>query len=521
MNLILEKKKLRVHAIFSSAVFFLLMVTFNSVGQEPPKRLKKADNWFNAYNYTKALDAYLKLEKQGESVYYVTQKIADCYRLLDQPTKAVEWYQKAIAFPDVEKETYYYLGKELKKLKRYDEAEKNIERYRNLAGKPLRINGLSTEDYLMTLKSDSALWSLFNLSINTPASEFGPVIYNNQMIFSSNRTDRAVVNRRDVRNRQPFFDLYTSTLLDLTSFGKTQPFAPKIWSSLNDGPVAFSSDGLRMFVTTNVQNNSKNQQQNLDIVVYNLVKGEWSSRPAYLPLREKGNSIMHPVFAPDGSRLFFASDMPGGYGGLDLYYSEHRSGFLSSPVNLGPKINTPGNEAFPFISRNGNLYFASDGHIGIGGLDIFVAQWEGEDFSASFNAGAPLNSPFDDFSIWLTPDESSGYFASNRPGGKGEDDLYAFTRDRPIKYVRVDGQVIEEGTENPLDQTYITLTSKGLKFGEWVTGPDGKFEIYLKAGDVWSLSFMKRLFKPLEKEMGPDELSGKKAVDIKISLTPR
>ncbi len=521
MNLISKKKKSRARAIFSIALILILAVPTLTGAQEPSRLMKKADNWLKAYDYTKALNAYTKLLNRGESYYYVTRKIADCYRLLDQPTQAVEWYQKTLAFPDVEKETYYHLAKELEKLKRYEEAEKNIQRYRSLVGKSPRINGLSTEDFLLTIKQDSALWSLYLLNINTSASEFGPTIHNDQLVFTSNQRDRSIINRRDVRNRQPFFDLYASTILDFTSMDKPVPFAPNTWSALNDGPVAFSPDGLRMYVTSNVQNSSKDQQQNLDILVFNLVKGEWSSRPSFLPLRAQEYSIMHPAFSKDGKTLFFASDMPGGYGGLDLYYSQQRKGFLSSPVNLGPTINTPGNEVFPFITKNGDLYFASDGHPGLGGLDIFLAQWDDNEFWPPINAGAFLNSPYDDFSIWFIGDETSGYFASNRPGGKGNDDLYAFSRTRKLEYTRITGVVVDEVTGEPLDQVYITLNTNGLSSGEWITGPDGRFEFYMKTGNYSTLSFMKRLFQPQEKQINPNDIKGHRSLKLEIPMSPR
>lgn len=498
----------------------IIVIPINVFSQS--KALKKADVLFDSYDYRKALNHYQKLEAKGESRYYVTRRIADCYRLLHMPVLAADWYEKAIDFPDVEAETYYHLGLSLRTLKRYDESEQYISRYHSLSRTQPMQRGLNSEDYLLSILADSARVEIYSLDINSGYSEFGPAICNNQLIFSSNRPGKSFVRHRDARNNQPFFDLYSVALDSLTTTsGIIELFLPYLKSGLNDGPVSFTADGEVMYITLNAQKDTDGKSD-LDIMVARSQDGKWDKELSKLPLKMKGFSIAHPSISSDDQRLFFASDMPGGYGGMDIYYSERKGGFLSQPVNLGPHINTPGNEVFPNISSDGRLFFASNGHPGLGGLDICVALPIEGGFSESFNLGPGINSPYDDFSFFPNEDGRTGYFSSNRPGGRGSDDIYAFKFVKPLLFTIMQGTIKNNTTGLPEPDVMINvLKNDGAPVASFKSDEKGNFTIHLLRDRSYNFSFRKRLMEPLEKEIVPAQLKDYSKLNIVIEMQPR
>ena len=502
-------------------VVLLFVIPISVSSQHIPAALKKANNSFNRFDYEKALTQYLKLEEKGISKYYVTRRIADCYRMLNMPVLATEWYEKAVNFPDVEAETYYLLGLSLRVLKRYDESEQYMSRYYTLTKtKPLQ-RGLSPEDYLAFIKSDSGRVVVTNLGINTNYSEFGPQIWNKNLIFTSNRPKDEMVKYKDARNNRSFYSIFSTPMNNLFNNRKTNLFIPGFNSKFNEGPVCFSSDKNTIYITRNMVVDQSGKSE-LDIVSLRYRNGKWDKSYATLPLKMKGYMIAHPTISDDDERLYFVSDMPGGFGGMDIYYSERKGGFLSQPVNLGPNINTPGDELFPTITSDGRLYFASNGHTGLGGLDIFVALPLGNGFSEPINLGPGINSSFDDFSIVFEEGGQSGYFASNRPGGKGEDDIYHFEMVTPLNYTLITGVIKNKETGQPEADVQINVTKRnGMPVASFQSGADGLFNIYLISDDYYKFSFRKRLMEPVEKELTPTQLGGFGKVTVNIEMELR
>ena len=500
-------------------LLLIIFMPFSALSQS--KALKGADASFSKFDYKKALSQYKKLESKGESKYYVTRRIADCYRLLNMPILALEWYEKSIAFPDVEAETYYHLGLAYRTLKRYDESEQYLSRFHTLTRTQPMRRGLTSEDYLQSILADSARVKIHTIDINSKYSEFGPAILNNNLVFSSNRTGKSIIRHRDARNNQPFFDLYSAKLDSLTVTGRVDYFNHQLNSGLNDGPVSFTDDGEVMYITRNTQKNPEGKSE-LDILTARKRDGDWDKFLSSLPLKMKGYSIAHPSISSDDQRLYFASDMSGGYGGMDLYYSERKSGFLSQPINLGPLINTPGNEVFPYIAKDGRLFFASNGHPGLGGLDLFVIIPNEGGFSEPINLGPGINSSYDDFSFCLTNNGQSGFFASNRPGGKGSDDIYAFVFIRPLLFTEILGSIINKttGLGEP-DVTINVIKNDGTPVASFQSDEKGNFNIHLLRDQQYSFSFRKRLMEPLEKTVLPSMLKGYSKLNLKIEMVPR
>ena len=263
--------------------------------------------------------------------------------------------------------------------------------------------------------------------VNTQRLEFSPSYYYGGLVFVSSRNNKG---KEDKEIKEPFFELYYS---DLAPDGQpTAPmyFSPNLNSRLHEGPVSFSPDFQTIYFTRNNINHGdvvvdKDGDVNLQIFQADKGNAEWENLRA-LPFNKPEYNFAHPSLSVDGNQLFFSSDMPGGYGRMDLYMVEKYNGKWGTPKNLGPVINTSGDDIFPYIHHSGSLLFVSDGHGGLGGLDLFLVKIT-EPKQEVFNLGEPFNSIADDLGIIVNKNGKSGYFSSSREGGKGMDDLYRFT----------------------------------------------------------------------------------------------
>jgi outer membrane protein OmpA-like peptidoglycan-associated protein len=263
-------------------------------------------------------------------------------------------------------------------------------------------------------------------NINTGEIEFSPAYYLNGLVYVSQYKSGPI----DLKTGQTFFELFYAELDPNGMPLKPQAFSVEINSPLHEGPVCFNERGDKMYFTRSNQEKGMSRadaQGRVRLKIYEAQKGffDWENVKE-LPFNSNDYSCLHPSMSADESKLFFASDMPGGYGGMDLYFAEKRGDSWSKPINLGPEINTTGNEVFPFIHESGSLFFASNGHKGMGGLDLFMIDIGKPKWGRVINLGEPFNSPQDDLGIILNEDGDIGYFASDREGGFGKDDIYLF-----------------------------------------------------------------------------------------------
>jgi Tol biopolymer transport system component len=500
-------------------IFLLFSLTGTFTAQD--KFIQTADRYFNQFNYSKAVKKYLKLIEEGKNTYYATNKIAECYKHLQKPEKAIEWYLKAIKFPDFDYKLYYSLAQELKKVNQYESSHDYMQKYMELSGALINDYNYPLKNYIRLLKEDSARYEIYNLKINSASSEFGPCVYSNKLIFSSNRPVRKLVNRDDIMTNQPFYNLYQAKIISLYDLGTPKHFAENIKSNLNIGPICFNREHTLMYITKNTTRTKKGNVT-LDIFITKKTKGKWDKNSERIPMQNSGFTVAHPSLSKDGKRFYFSSDMPGGYGGMDLYVCDNKNGFLSTPENLGSEINTAGNEVFPFVSDDGRLYFASDGLQGLGGLDIFFAIPTEDSFSYPFNMGYPINTSADDFSLILSSNMRTGYLTSNRAGGKGEDDIYALRIIKPLNYCLIVGTVVDEISGEPINGTQVIIkNNKGLVVYKLTTDPNGGFSIYLKGDKNYSFSCRKKLYKELHQKFTEVQMLNKKILQVELSLHPK
>jgi outer membrane protein OmpA-like peptidoglycan-associated protein len=268
----------------------------------------------------------------------------------------------------------------------------------------------------------------FNVSsLNSPAIDFSPTYYKNGLVYVSSRRKNGPIDRKI---GETFFELFFAELNTDHLPLKPAPFSLQLNSRLHEGPLCFSRDGQQVFFTRNNLRDGitiAGEQGKVGLKIFTAERQEYDwGNISELPFNNNDFNCMHPSLSPDGMRLFLASNKPGGFGGYDLYVVEKRGGAWSDMINLGPEINTPGNEVFPFIHETGMLFFTSDGHPGMGGLDIFSIDLSVRVWSKVNNLGEPFNSTDDDLALILHPSGKHGFFSSNRPGGAGKDDLYGF-----------------------------------------------------------------------------------------------
>ncbi|MDY8133974.1 hypothetical protein [Aquimarina sp. 2201CG5-10] len=289
---------------------------------------------------------------------------------------------------------------------------------------------------LLTSKEERSERFMINtLKINSEYSDYAPSFYEKELVFASSRNSNRVTRLIDELSNQPFLDLYSTTRsLDKISINRLRG---SVNTKFHESSAVFSKDKKAVYFTRNNYSKRKsktNTEGTVLLKIYRAIykEGKWG-KVEELPFNSDEYSIAHPALSSDGKYLYFASDMPGSYGKSDLYMVEiYKDGSFGVPENMGDLINTPGRETFPYVSDKGNLFFASDGHPGMGGLDIFMLLPSKKGMTGVYNLGLPLNSPEDDFTFIINEKCKTGYFASNRKGGKGDDDIYGFRQLLPF-----------------------------------------------------------------------------------------
>lgn len=483
------------------------------------KTVQKANTLYESANYTKALARYKSATKKKESEYHSTYHVALCYKALDNPKDAAVWFKKALQFPGADNSINLLLAQELKKQKKEEESNQYFITYYNQQYQNENQRPFEYERYINQIDRDSAKVKTESLPINSEQSDYGPFKMLDNLIFSSNRNIRGLTHTQDTRTGLNFYSLFYVGTNTNGIFKQPKILQFKNSQKSNDGPACYHPESNILYLTQN-RPASKNKKSTLTINTYSTgSKLTLDNYMGQLPFASETHSIAHPSITSDGRFLYFASDMPGGYGGWDLYRCEIKSGFYSKPINMGPKINTPGNEIFPYIASNGHLYFSSDGHPGKGGLDIFIALMHNDEIVAVMNPGKPINSPRDDFSIFIEEDGMAGFFSSNRDGGLGGDDIYFFSMKTPIEYTIVSGTVYANDNDEIVSDVLIEVIDKDKSSViETFTKEDGTYLIVLKSSESYELIFTKRLVGTKTIFLAQPDLTGKKIVTANIKF---
>ena len=372
---------------------------------------------------------------------------------------------------------------------RYEDADKYMNQFAEINANDQRAKLFEGEpDYLERIDFQSGRFEIENVSINSSFTDFGAAFYAEFVVFASSR-DRLLF-RKNVHewNEEPFLDLYRARI-DTTNgeLPDIQKFDDRLNSKFHESTPVFTKDGTTVYFTRNNYDdrrygNDKEGTNKLKIYrAFKNTQGNWTT-PQSLSFNSDEYSTAHPTLSIDEKTLYFSSDMPGGMGQSDLYsVTVNADGSFGEPQNLGDRINTEGKETFPFISKSGDLYFASNGHSGLGGLDIFVTHIEPttEEEALIVNIGKPVNSPKDDFAFIVDEESRRGYFSSNRDGGRGRDDIYSFLQLEDLKSfceTSIVGVVRDSETDEIISGARVTIFDVSNNVIETITvGNDGLY----------------------------------------------
>jgi len=391
------------------------------------------------YNYSAAIILLDKAYQngKGDTRRETAQLLAECYRRQNNMEKAKEWYLKAITLGNKEPLNIFYLACCLRSCGDYIQAKTTFLKYDSISPGDNRgkINAAFCDSAIACQKR-KPVFEIWNAKeLNSPQSDFAAILENEQVFFVSDRiSGKSGVTYGWTGNS--YLRIYQSAILqhDSNSIIFKDPIqGPEALNqSWHDGPLCFNKTMDEAFINRTVVRNDKGRRDTGLIrthllKIYNAVKkdGNWT-KPESFFLNSDTYSVGHPALSSNGNTLYFVSDMEGGYGGTDIWSCSRNENRWSKPVNLGKTVNTPGNEMFPYPAGNDELYLASDGHPGFGGLDIFVAKRRGEIWEIPLNLGQPMNSSWDDFAFDQWHGDITGTFSSNRPGGCGSDDIYCF-----------------------------------------------------------------------------------------------
>jgi outer membrane protein OmpA-like peptidoglycan-associated protein len=441
---------------------FLTIVCFSSFSQSG--KLKKANTYYEKLAYKLAIENYTDLLSTDLADAELKSKLAYSYYNVNDLVNAEKYYSEASSNGKLSIEHYFYYAQTLKQNGKYAESDKVMNLFYEKSNSDKRaVSFANNRSYLDKIEKEGIHFTISNADFNSAESDFGGYQYSksNEVYFISSRRN-TLVKYNWMWNGGKFLDLF----MVKNEKASLPKLISKVSTTFHEGPLCFNSDESMVYYTRNNISKGKNRRdqkgiQNLKLYTAKVdEKGKWVDE-LETTLNSKDYSIGHPAITNDGKSIYFSSDMPGGFGGADLYMASlNADGSIGKPINLGKEVNTEGQEMFPWISPDGLLFFSSNGHIGLGGLDVFVMSIEkdGKSFGNLTNVGKPVNSQKDDFALTFNKDGKSGYFSSNRIGGKGDDDIYSFQLNRPFVFkMRLVGSVLDQSTKQTLAGSTVYL----------------------------------------------------------------
>ncbi|WP_298500421.1 OmpA family protein [uncultured Algibacter sp.] len=436
----------------------LLLFTLCTFAQNDMQ--KKADNLFNNFAFVQATNAYHNLINDGINTDYATRQLADSYAYLRNPDSAVVYYEKAVKQSQVPIEYYYNYSQALRGVKDYEASRTWMKQFKNAGGNIQEQLYLKDSDFLNAIFNAKKQYTLKPVNFNSKFSDFGAYQHGDKIYFTSARDEGNLKKHLNSWDEEPFLNIYaTNKDLKEPLVGNKSKLKGKVNSVYHDGPLTITKDGKTMYFSRtdfikNILGKNGEGISNLKIYKASLIDGKWDNIQE-LPFNSNHFSNGHPALSADETKLYFASDRSGGKGGSDIYYVDIENGSYGKPKNLGSVVNTNKNEKFPFLNSEDVLFFSSDGHPGLGLLDIYgTVTNQSNNIVSVINLGTPVNSSKDDFSFFMNEDGLSGYFASNRKGGLGSDDIYAYDR---TPQLNLEGTVYDDANNNPLNNAIVTL----------------------------------------------------------------
>ena len=510
---------------------FLFLLAFLAAGQglhAQSAKVRSAHKLYETLAFHEAIAAYEEaLQKDDDLLASI--RLADCYRLTSQSAGAERWYGKVVGTGMAEPIHQLYYAQALLRNGKIPEARVQFQAFSERQPGDTRGGfGVDACDRWEVLSTGGIPCRIQNLNINSPRSEFGPAMLGQSLVFSSDRDSSLAIERSHLWTGREFLNLYLSRGGAGGTLGEPERLPGKINGPFHDGPVSLDSTGTVMFITRNAFRDRKiglaSRASSEGIVKLSLHRAsrsassdEWTMDEWTFAYNNDEYSTGHPALSRDGQTLVFASDRPGGIGGVDLYRCRLQpDGSWSQPENLGASINTPGDELFPFLHPSGDLLFASDGLPGLGGLDQFLAESDSAAWSEPRNLGSPLNTYSDDFAVVFNEAWTRGYLTSDRPGGKGLDDLYGIELTEPQIRIRVRDALTGEW----LEAVPLQWLEAGQLVAERNSAPGGELVLALPRDRQFTLKTEVTDYRPLNLLAPVSNLLSPAVVEWVVDLEP-
>lgn len=505
-----------------SLIFVISIFSWGAAYSQGPTP-KTADRYFERMSYSKAAEEYEDFLEKEEFIEVTQRKealirLGYCYRKLNNYEKAERTFEELVTnYLEVPSDNYLYYAQALASNRKYKESRKMYEKYGEL--QKIDINNSPFKIPLTDINrfyKDSSLYKLEYLPFNSKFADFSPMFYQGGLVFISSRDGGGGIHKLFKWDQTPFLDIMfhsdTSKLIvsqnnrmSPTTLGgaytqKEEPneiednlasFSRTLNGKYHEGPLTFFKDQKRLIFTRSNDSPGKAGKSSDLIHKLKLFYAEQNSKGSWiniseLPFNYKEYSTGHPALTFDNKKLYFVSDMPGGFGGTDLYVVDYENGIWGEPRNLGFEINTEGNEMFPYVDENGVLYFSSNGHDGLGGLDIFKTIPTDPQPTIQ-NLGAPFNSSADDFGIIIDQNGDKGYLSSNRKKGGNDDNIYRF--EKICK--SIDILVFDKTTKKRIPDAEVRIVNNGINQELIKTDNEGKVEVCLNVAANYIFKVMK------------------------------
>lgn len=484
-------------------ILFILTIFYTTcINAQIDRDLVRANKYFSKSHFTEAIPLYKKSLNNNYS-FNALKNIADAYFYIAQYDNASKYYKYLVNnyASLLDEVTYFRYAETLKSQNKYLESYNILRKYYR-ANDTTKLAILEKSiKYLENVKAIGNRFSIENLEINTKHSEFSAFRKGDTLLFASPRKPQDGTQKKYGWTGDQYLDIYKTSLKNLSEI---YSFSTEVNSKLHESNIIITRDGKTAYFTRNNYSNGKrkkdkNKITHVQIFKTKFINGKWSEITS-LPINSVNYSTEHPTLSPDEKTLYFASDMPGGYGSFDIYkvalLTNER---LGTPKNLGPQINTNKKEQFPYVDSNNNLYFSSNGHPSFGGMDVFTVKLNNYTVSKPDNIGLPINSGYDDFSFFIDPISKIGYFSSNRPTGKGNDDIYEIKEQKPLiiedcaQYIS--GVITDIDTKKPLSNATVTLSSNDKIIIQSTSDNLGHFKFNASCNTSYLITASKEKYK--------------------------